>query len=100
MVRIFARTEWYMACSVSEELWEGVLEEQRRAIGPANRPSLTHRLVTKEGDIPVYAAKVERELEPFVGHRVLVHGKLVDLGEEGFGKELWIGTIEMGVEQS
>ena len=61
--------------------------------GPAARATLRFSLVTGEGELPIYAAGVAKKLEPYVDKHVAVRGKLVDLSEEGFGLELWVGTI-------
>jgi hypothetical protein len=52
--------------------------------------------VTVDNQFPVYAANVASRLAPFVGQKVFIYGKLVDLTNEGFGKELWIGSIQKG----
>ena len=51
-------------------------------------------LATYGGKYPVYAAGREEKLTRLAGWRLRVRGKRVDLREEGFGEELWIGTVE------
>lgn len=94
MKRIYAGTEWYRAQPEPEKSWQGLLEERDVPRGPATRIALAYSLVTDEGSLPVYSANVRHQLAPFCGRRVEVTGKLVDLAEEGFGRELWIATIE------
>ncbi len=54
---------------------------------------MRYELVTDVESFPVYAPDHNRELEPFVGRQVVVPAKVVDLSNEGFGTELWIGSI-------
>ena len=92
-VDIYAGKVWYQARAEKELRWVGVLEPREPAVGPNSRSSLHYTLVTDQGEFPVYAAGMVDLLQPFVGHRVTACGKLVDLSSEGFGPELWIGTI-------
>jgi hypothetical protein len=94
MTGIFAGTEWYCAQPESEKSWQGLLQERDVPRGPATRIALGYSLVTDEGSFPVYSANVEHQLAPFSGRWVTVTGKLVDLGREGFGRELWIASIK------
>lgn len=93
MTDIFARTEWYQAQPEPEKSWQGLLQERHVPHGPATRLGLGYSLVTDEGSFPIYSANAEQKLAPFAGRRVMVYGKLVDLGGEGFGRELWIASI-------
>jgi hypothetical protein len=61
--------------------------------GPGSRTALSFALVTPQATYPVYAAGVDKDLAPFTGRWLEVEGKLVDLSDEGFGKELWIGRV-------
>jgi len=38
---------------------------------------------------------VEAVLDRFLDHTVVATGKLVELGGEGFGKELWLASIRV-----
>jgi hypothetical protein len=96
MTEIYAGADWYVSRPEQEELWQGVLRERNVPLGPATRAALGYVLVTQDRELGVYAANVERQLASFVGQRVLVHGKLVDLSDEGFGQELWIASIQVG----
>jgi hypothetical protein len=93
VAQIYAGDDWYRARPEPEEAWRGVLRERDTPTGPATRTSLRYTLVAGGEGVPVYAAQEMDQLAPFVGHEVAVHGKLVDLSAEGFGKELWIGSI-------
>jgi hypothetical protein len=93
MTQIFAGADWYHARPEPEEAWQGVLRKRDTPAGPAARTGLRYTLVAGEESIPVYAAQAMDRLAPFVGNEVVIHGKLVDLSAEGFGKELWIGSI-------
>jgi hypothetical protein len=90
-VVVFEREPWYRSRAEAEAAWSGTL--QRRAVveGPNARTALRYSLVTGGGTIAVYAPT--DRLEPFVDGTVLVRGKLVDLSREGFGTELWPGSI-------
>lgn len=94
MVAIFAEADWYVASPEPEKLWEGELRARDLPSGPATRASLNYLLITPDRQLPVYAANVSERLAPFVGHHLLVRGKLIDLTKEGYGSELWIGCIE------
>jgi len=61
--------------------------------GPAARTALRYELVTDAESFAVYAPGEGRELEPFIGQQVVARAKLIDLSSEGFGTELWIGSI-------
>jgi hypothetical protein len=93
VTHIYEGAEWYRARPEPEEAWRGVLRERDIPTGPATRTSVRYTLVAGEERIPVYAAQAMDQLAFFVGHEVAVRGKLVDLSAEGFGKELWIGSI-------
>ena len=91
-VRIYAGADWYQSRPEPERHWRGILRRRPVVEGPGSRTALTFALDTGERTYPVYAAGVESELAPFAGRWVEVEGKLVDLGDEGFGEELWIAT--------
>jgi len=93
VTKIYAEAEWYQARPEPEKQWRGVLRRRDSPLGPATRAALSFTLVTEGQQLPVYAANVEQRLAPFVSHQVLVSGKLVDLGKEGFRVELWIAAI-------
>jgi hypothetical protein len=92
-VRIYADADWYRTRPEPERRWHGFLKKRPVVAGPSNRTALTFALVTKEGTYPVYAAGVGKDLAPFTGWRLEVEGKLVDLTDEGFGKELWVASF-------
>ena len=94
MTQIYAGTDWYRARPEPEEQRRGILREHDAPIGPASRVALRYALITDKEAIPVYAPESSPQLALFVGQTVMVHGKLVDLSKEGFGKELWIGSIQ------
>ena len=68
--------------------------------GPRSRTALTHSLKTSEGEVPVYGDGVGTVLAPFEDRVVRLAAKLVDLSAEGFGRELWIGSIEVAIPAS
>jgi hypothetical protein len=92
-VEVYSGAAWYRKRTEPEKTWRGVLRELRPAVGPSGRASLRYALATEGRSLPVYAANVERRLRRFLGRKVVVRGKLIDLSGEGFGEELWIGSI-------
>ncbi len=90
---IFAGQAWYLDRPEPEQVWTGVLEARQVAPGPNTRDALTYALVTAEGALPVYAAGVADVLGRYAGRPVQVTGRWVDLSAEGFGPELWIGSL-------
>jgi len=95
MTQIFADQKWYCDHPIKERSWEGIVTRRVIGLGPADRMALTLALKTVEEEIPLYTAGVEEKLEPFVDKQVKVIGKLVDLENEGFGPEIWIGAIDL-----
>jgi len=93
-VGVYASAEWYQSRPEAEQCWRGVLREREPVAGPGGRTATSLELSTADAAYPVYAAGVGRRLmKPFVGRVVEVQGKLVDLGAEGFEKELWVATM-------
>lgn len=92
-VTIYAKAVWYLRRPERERRWRGTLNDSPATAGPGTRTALAFALVTHEGVYSVYAAGVEKELSRLVGRPVEIDGKLVDLADEGFGKDLWIATI-------
>lgn len=92
-VTVYAKAEWYRARAEPEQLWRGILVKRDSPVGPNTRNALKYTLRIGKEDLAVYAAGVEERLASFVDQEVSVRGKLVDLREEGFGKEMWIASI-------
>ena len=89
---------WYKTEAGSEKIFEGILKRCQVPIGPNNRPASNKYALETEEDktttlIPVYSPNVEEFLSRFVERKVSLYGKIVDLSKEGFGFELWIGSI-------
>jgi hypothetical protein len=93
-VEVYARERWYLERPEPEERWRGDLRRRDVPVGPAARTALSFALVTRDRELPIYAANVAADLTPFVGRRVVARGKLVDLTTEGYGPELWLASIE------
>lgn len=91
--QIYAGEAWYQARPEPEESWEGVLRPRQLDRGPASRNALRYELISGQDEFAVYAANAESVLESFVGRKVLITGKLVDLSDEGYGQELWIASV-------
>jgi hypothetical protein len=92
VVQIYAGTDWYRARPEPEKEMSGMLRARDGPAGPAARPALRYVLVTESEVIPVYAPQPS-QLPSFVGQKVVIYGKLVNLVNEGFGNELWIGSV-------
>ncbi len=92
-MQIHAGADWYRARPEPEERRRGVLRARDVPVGPGARVALRYALVTNGESLAVYAPQPSQELASLVGQPVLVYGKVVDMANEGFGKELWIGSI-------
>jgi len=90
---VFGQEPWYRSRSEPEGTWDGTLRRGEVVDGPNARTALRYSLITNSGPIPVYAPQSMDRLEPFIGRAVLIRGKLIDLSSEGFGTELWPGSI-------
>ncbi len=93
MVTIFGSEPWYRERPESEQEWTGRLRKADSPQGPGSRDSLAFTFHTRSQSLPVYASGVVGKLDRFRGLRVTARGKMVDLHSEGFGLELWLGTI-------
>jgi hypothetical protein len=94
MIQVYESTLWYQARSEPETTWIGTLEERRSGLGPDTRGGLVYVLVGDLERLNIYAANAEKLLEGFLRRSVRIRGKLVDLTDEGNGKELWPASIE------
>lgn len=94
MPEVYARTDWYQSRPELETVWSGTLERRSEVLGPGSRGGLAYTLITEQDRLNVYAANAKEVLEPYLGRPVLVRGKLVNLRNEGEGRELWIASIE------
>jgi hypothetical protein len=93
VTKINADADWYRDRREREQIRRGVLRKQDVPLGPATRSAQRYVLITGKTPLSIYAPNIDEPLKPFVGRRVEIRGKLIDLGGEGFGKELWIGSI-------
>ena len=91
---VHGRSDWYTERAEPERTWRGVLRRREPPVGPDARTALTYTFISTDGEIDVYAAHVEEILAPLVGLLVMARGKLIDLSDEGYGAELWVGSIE------
>ena len=94
MSKIHEEASWYASRDEPMRAWFGTLKARESLSGPFGRAALDFALVTKEdAELPIYSAGVHQELQRFMDQSVVVCGKLIDLSDEGFGQELWIGSI-------
>ncbi len=93
VVIVHASADWYVAVEAPEQRWTGRLRKRTVVVGPNTRSGLRYELLTDEGELPVYDPREDSPLAPFLGLEVEITAKLVDLSAEGFGRELWVGSI-------
>lgn len=84
---------WYDDRPEPEQRVAGVLRAAAVRSTPGGRDRLPYLLQADNGDVPVYAPALEDRLDRLVDQPVVLVGKLVDLSDEGFGTELWVGAI-------
>lgn len=92
---IDAEEPWYRERAEAEREWRGILRKREPQGGPGSRDSLRFSLEMRDRTLPVYAPGAGRKLAPFTGKRINTRAKLVDLRSEGFGQELWIGSVRV-----
>lgn len=95
MTYIYSKSNWYRECPEPEMMWKGIIREEPTQAGPNTRTALGYTLISEDIQLPVYSANAEEQLAKLARRPVLVYGKLVNLSEEGFGQEVWIGSIEI-----
>ena len=93
MKDIYKEEEWYKLRDEKEKIFKGSLRRLPRVITP-NQRDLNYFLNVNDSLLPVYVPLSENLLDEFVNCRVKIYGKLIDLSSNGFGEELWIGSIE------
>ncbi|MCD6072100.1 MAG: hypothetical protein K0S42_2616, partial [Microvirga sp.] len=90
---IFGDEAFYRGRPEPEEPRVGRLRARAEVGGPASR-SLPFELAGEDFALPVYAGGDAAErLRRHVAQPVVVCSKLIDLRPEGFGVELWIGSL-------
>ena len=95
-VEISAREQWYLDRAEKEQFFQGTLGQRKAQIGPGARGGVNFTLLSKDdAEYPIYTGGADEKLQPFVGRSVRLRAKLVDLTKEGFGKELWIGSLRV-----
>jgi hypothetical protein len=92
-IDVFGAQSWYRERPEPEREIVGRLERVPPPSGPGDRPSLEFVLRAAEDSLPVYSAGVVDSLGAWVGPRVKVRGKTVDLTDEGGIREFWIAAI-------
>ncbi len=93
VVIVHAAADWYIAAEAPEQRWTGTLRERAAVTGPNTRSGLRYELSTDQGVLPVYEPREASPLARFLGRKVEVTAKLVDLSAEGFDRELWVGSL-------
>lgn len=92
-VAVYEDEGFYRARNEPEVIVRGRLVPSSEPTGPADRPA-PFRLIGADVDLPIYAVgEAEERLRRNVGKPVTACAKRIDLTGEGFGIELWIGTL-------
>jgi hypothetical protein len=94
-VEISAREQWYLDRAEKEQFFQGTLGQRKAQIGPGARGGVNFTLLSKDAEYPIYTGGADEKLQPFAGRTVRLRAKLVDLAKEGFGKELWVGSLRV-----
>src|SRR3954451_5873693 len=94
---LFGREDWYRGLQAREEVFEGVLEKVERGKGvPGFARFNPYRLVLPSGTREVYVGAQGHLLEPYIGQRVRLTGKAVDMEVEGMQHhEIWPARLEV-----
>ena len=93
-MNIFAAKQFYLERPEPEQSWTGLIEEVAVQQGPNTR-ALPFQLRTGSTAYPLYTSGPEENLlRPWIGQQVVIHGKLIDQSTEGFGMEIWPGTLQ------
>lgn len=83
---------WYQDRPEPEETYRGRLRERVPVISPGGRTRLLYELdIEAASPLAIYAPDIERTLRNLRGQQVTLVGKVVDLSDEGFGREFWLG---------
>ncbi len=91
--QLYAQEAFYRQAEPPEQIFIGRLQRHGVTLGPGNRPH-PYQLLWEGGRLEIYATpSAEKMLAPYVGRQVRIQGKAIDLSGEGYGRELWIGTI-------
>ena len=92
---LFAKEDWYKGQPGKEQAFEGVLLRARRGGAGFGRFN-PYRLQMKDGTREVYVGSQGQLLEPYVGKRVRLTGKAVDMEVEGREhREIWPARLEV-----
>ena len=94
-VNVYKGEKFYEKVEHREMVFSGVIERQKVVTGPNTRAHQYRFVTTKEIMVIYTTPRVVKLVESWVGRHINVQGKIVDLSAEGFGKELWIGIIEI-----
>lgn len=91
---VYADAAWYRERDEPERVWRGTLRPLPPTGSPAGRAALRYELVGAERTrLPVYDPAEHAALRAAAGGSVEIRAKLIDLEDEGFGRELWPGSI-------
>ena len=92
---LFAKEDWYKGQPGKEQTFEGVLQRARRGGAGFGRFN-PYRLRMRGGTREVYVGSQGQLLEPYVGKRVRLTGKAVDMEVEGRQhREIWPARLEV-----
>ena len=96
-INIFGTQQWYKEQPNEEVSLEGILQEVEIENGPASRTTAAFQFIDADQkmNLKVYAPKKHSVLKKLLTSKIALTGKVVDLNEEGFSKEIWINKIHV-----
>ncbi len=96
---LFANEDWYKNQKGKEEMFEGTLEfKEQKGVGFGRYNP--YRLVMKNDAREVYVGSQGKLLQPYIGKRIRLIGKAVDMEVEGRNhREIWAARLEVLTEE-
>ncbi len=96
---LFANENWYKNQKGKEETFEGTLEfKEQKGVGFGRYNP--YRLVMKNDAREVYVGSQGKLLQPYIGKRIRLIGKAVDMEVEGRNhREIWAARLEVITEE-
>lgn len=89
-ITLFAETPWYQQAKSQEQTLEGVLEKRSSAMASSGRWNPVQLITTQQTKYEIYLGSSIDLLDSFIGKRVRIEGKLINVLEQW---ELWPARI-------